>query len=259
MEKQCPEAGQQVRSILNSEPQTVAVGITPPFSCSYFAERQEQLIVIQQELLQLPLYERLLAMGFRRSGEAVYRPHCPGCQACQSLRIPLADFKPSQRQKRTLAHNQDLDVRITDSYQDAHYALYDRYIRTRHQDGSMYPPSLEQYQHFLSSQWLQPRFIELLLHGQLVGVAVTDVLPNSLSAVYSYFDPDMEKRSLGSMMILTQCRLAQEWRKQYLYLGYQIDNHPKMDYKRLYRPYEILTEQGWEKSDCLASHPLHTR
>ncbi|MFQ6371094.1 arginyltransferase [Shewanella sp. YIC-542] len=244
---------------MNSDPQTVAVGITPLFNCSYFDDRQEQLLVIQQELLQLPLYERLLALGFRRSGEAVYRPRCPGCDACQSLRLPLGEFHLSKRQKRTLAHNRDLDIRVTDQYREEHYRLYEHYICARHQDGSMYPPSLEQYRHFLQCQWLAPHFIELHLGQKLVGVAVTDVLPNSLSAVYSYFDPALEKRSLGAMMILTQCRLGQDWGKHYLYMGYQIDNHPKMGYKRLYRPYEILTEQGWLKSDCSHCNPLHSR
>ncbi|WP_189616071.1 arginyltransferase [Shewanella fodinae] len=259
MVKRCQEVGVRVRYILNSDPQTVAVGITPEFSCSYFAERQEQLLVIKQELLQLPLYERLLAMGFRRSGDAVYRPRCPNCDACQSLRIPLTDFTPSKRQKRTLAHNRDIEVRVTNSYSPVHYALYDRYIRARHHDGSMYPPTPEQYQHFLQCQWITAHFIELYLDKQLVGVAVTDILPDSLSAVYSYFEPEMEKRSLGALMILHQCQLGKLWGKQYLYMGYQIDNHPKMGYKRLYRPYEILTELGWQKNDCPDANPLHTR
>lgn len=234
---------------MHSDNHAIAIGLSQPFACSYLSGQQEQLLVIQEDELDLSLFERLLALGFRRSGSAIYKPRCPHCNACQPIRVPLDEFRLSKRQKRTLAKNRDLHFRIVTKEALAHYPLYERYICARHSDGPMYPPSEEQYRHFLACEWLSPVFIELW-HGQrLVAVAVTDLLPQSLSAIYSYFDPDYSERSLGSLLVLLQCRLGKLMSKSFLYLGYQIDNHDKMGYKRLYRPYEILGVQGWQKSD----------
>ena len=229
-----------------SDKQTVDVGLTQTFPCSYLDDQQEQLLVIKEPLMQPALFERLLAMGFRRSGSMIYKPRCPHCQACQPIRIPVKQFTPSKRQKRTLAKNRDITVAIAHEFRDEHYALYERYINARHFDGPMYPPSLEQYQGFVGCDWMQPGLLELYLDNRLIGVAVTDWMQYSLSAVYSFFDPDLSERSLGSFMILQQCKLAAEQNKPFLYLGYQIDDNRKMSYKRLYRPYEILTASGWQ-------------
>lgn len=236
---------------MHSSNTSIAIGISPAFPCSYLDDQQEQLLVIQEEdTLNDILFERLLAIGFRRSGSAIYKPRCPNCHACQPIRVPVNSFKPSKRQKRTLAHNKDLTWRITEQHSQQQYALYERYIQQRHADGPMFPPSPSQYEGFLFCHWLTPTLIEIYQGEQLIGVAVTDTLPNSLSAVYSFFDPDAEQRSLGALLILIQCRLAKLMGKEFVYLGYQIDANRKMAYKRLYRPYQILTPQGWQ--DCQA-------
>ncbi len=204
--------------------------------------------MIQEENLDPMLFERLLGIGFRRSGNAIYKPRCPHCSACQPIRVPTAEFALSKRQKRTLAHNRDLTWRITTEHSHAQYALYEKYIRERHFDGPMYPPTKEQYEQFLFCDWLPTTFIEVYDNEKLLAVAVTDNLPNSLSAIYSYFAPEAEQRSLGVLLILIQCRLAKLLDKEFLYLGYQIDANRKMSYKRLYRPYQILTPHGWEYS-----------
>ncbi|MCE9684760.1 arginyltransferase [Shewanella sp. AS16] len=231
---------------MNSSTGPITVGISQAFPCSYLQGQQEQLLVIQEDILDLQLFERLLSLGFRRSGNAIYKPRCPHCNACLPIRIPVKRFMPSKRQKRTLAHNRDLSWRVTSSVGDEHYALYKRYINLRHSDGPMYPPTREQYEHFLHCHWLPPQFIEVYRGKKLLAVAVTDVLPNSLSAIYSYFEPQEARRSLGALLILLQCRLASLMGKEFLYLGYQIDENRKMSYKRLYHPYQILTEQGWQ-------------
>lgn len=236
---------------MHSEQQTVDVGLTHTFPCSYLEDRQEQLLVIKEPLMQAQLFERLLSMGFRRSGSMIYKPRCPQCQACQPIRIPIARFVPSKRQKRTLAKNHDIEIAVSNQFRDEHYALYERYINARHYDGPMYPPTLEQYQGFVGCDWMQPALLELHLEGRLIGVAVTDLLQNSLSAVYSFFEPELSHRSLGSLMILQQCKLAASMNKSFLYLGYQIDDNRKMNYKRLYRPYQILTQSGWQNQDVL--------
>jgi leucyl-tRNA---protein transferase len=225
------------------------VGISQTFACSYISGQQEQLLIIQEETLDPLFFERLLALGFRRSGNAIYKPRCPSCNACQPIRLPVAEFQLSKRQKRTLKNNQDLHWRLVNTPHDGQYALYQKYINMRHADGPMYPATEAQYEHFLACHWLPPSFIEVYQDDKLLAVAVTDVLPQSLSAIYTFFDPEEERRSLGALLILIQCRLAKLMGKQYLYLGYQIDENRKMNYKRLYRPYQILTENGWQAGD----------
>ncbi|MCG9746088.1 arginyltransferase [Shewanella sp. Isolate8] len=234
---------------MNSRSDTIQVGMTHTFDCSYLPNKQEQLLVLQEESLDLTLFEKLLALGFRRSGETIYKPHCPHCQACLPIRIPVDAFIPSRRQKRTLKQNRDVSWHLVDNCTDEHYALYDRYIKARHHDGPMYPPSREQYDHFVQCSWHPPKLLELRLEGELIGVAITDLLPNSLSAIYSFFAPELDKRSLGSLMILLQCELAKQMHKEYLYLGYQIHESRKMNYKTAYHPYEILTANGWQRSE----------
>ncbi len=74
---------------------------------------------------------------------------------------------------------------------------------------------------------------------------VCDKLDDGLSAVYTYFDPDYPKRSLGVFGILSQIQLAQELNLKYLYLGYWIKESQKMAYKSEYRPLELLVEKRW--------------
>ncbi len=231
---------------MRSDIRNIAIGVSQLYPCAYIANKQEQLLVIQEHNLDAALFDRLLALGFRRSGGSVYKPRCPSCNACLPIRIPVNRFRHSKRQKRTFKNNRDLHYKITNQATESHFELYKRYVDTRHQDGPMYPATQEQYQHFLFCNWLEPMFIELYKEDKLVAVAVTDNTPHALSAIYSYFDPDLEKRSLGSYMILIQCRIAQLMAKEYLYLGYQVDENRKMNYKRGYRPYEILSDHGWQ-------------
>ena len=126
------------------------VGLTPKHQCSYLGHEQEQLLVLMDHsLLNASGYERLLTAGFRRSGNDIYRPHCPACSACQSLRIHSERFVPSRSQKRIRQLNQDIELVLSYDDKPEYYQLYERYIRERHHDGSMYPPSRTQYKGFL--------------------------------------------------------------------------------------------------------------
>lgn len=225
---------------------SISVGISHPFDCSYIEGLTEQLLIIQESQLDANLFEQLLGMGFRRNGNSIYKPKCPSCQACQSIRVVVPEFIISKRQKRTLKNNQDLTWKVTHETTKDHFRLYEEYITGRHSDGPMFPPNENQFTDFLMCSWLPKTYIEVYDQQTLVGVAVTDMMNNAMSAIYSYFDPNYAKRSLGAYMILLQCQLAQQLDKQFLYLGYQIDENRKMNYKRLYRPYQILTADGWQ-------------
>ncbi|MCL1077228.1 arginyltransferase [Parashewanella spongiae] len=228
------------------ENESIYFGLTKPFPCSYLDNQQEQLLTLTEYPLDYLIYERLLTLGFRRNGNAIYKPHCQFCSQCRPIRLPVQRFCHSKRQKRTVKKNINFIWKCSSTAKDEYFYLYERYINERHDDGPMFPATKEQYQHFLFCDWLQPQFIELYDEDILIGVAVSDVLNNSISAVYSFFSTSYDKHSLGSYLILLQIELAKKLNKDYLYLGFQVDGNRKMSYKKNYRPFQILTENGWK-------------
>jgi arginyl-tRNA--protein-N-Asp/Glu arginylyltransferase len=222
-------------------------GITTAFTCSYLPEQKERLLVFMSDTQPTMLeYNYLISAGFRRSGTQVYRPHCGSCNACESIRLPVNTFAPSKSQKRIVKRNQDLTIRISHSDKPEYYPLYESYINQRHADGSMYPATLEQYQGFVLSPWNNALFIELHTNDELIGVAVTDKLVSSLSALYTFFKPEEQQRSLGNFAILQQIELAKSLNKPFLYLGYQIDACQKMSYKQNFLPHERFFDDKWQ-------------
>lgn len=225
----------------------IKVALTPPMPCSYLSEQQEQILVVQDDQLHSQAgYEVLLLNGFRRSGNDVYRPHCQTCQACQSIRIDSQLFKVSKSQKRLLNKNKHIEMRVSHQPRPDYYPLYERYINTLHSDGAMFPASQSQYDGFITSAWLTPTFLEFYLNDTLIAVAVTDVMANSMSAMYCFYDPNFLHNSLGTYAILQQLLLAKATGKQWLYLGYQIDQCGKMNYKVNFNPHERLVAGKWQ-------------
>lgn len=220
---------------------------TQPHPCSYLPDEQATTLFLDpSQPMDVEVYAQLSTLGFRRSGDHLYRPHCQSCQACIPARIPVDQFTPTRQQRKILNRNADLNVQaVTPCFTEEYYDLYLRYIETRHADGDMYPPSREQFGTFLVSELAFSRFIEFRLDRQLLAIAVTDVLPNGLSAVYTFFDPACEQRSLGRFAILWQISEAARQGLHALYLGYWIKNCRKMSYKTQYRPIELLVNQRW--------------
>lgn len=222
--------------------------LTPSHPCSYLEGREASTLFVDPRVrMDDAVYTALSSVGFRRSGSHVYRPHCAACKACLPLRIPVARFLPRRRHRRNLLRNRDLHsgyvpARFTDEY----YELYARYITARHEDGDMYPPSEEQFASFLLGGWTDTRFLEIRdRDGKLLAVAVTDFLIDGLSAIYTFFDPEHAQRGLGTWGILEQIRQAGERDLPYLYLGYWIQESPKMSYKGDFRPCQIFTGETW--------------
>jgi arginine-tRNA-protein transferase len=224
---------------------------TQPHPCSYLQDQQATTLFLDPSLpLDANTYAELSELGFRRSGEHLYRPHCQACTACIAARIPVARFRPTRQQQRILRRNQDLEVRESAARgSEEHYQLYARYIEERHADGDMYPPSREQFNGFLLRDLPFCRFFEFRLQGQLIAVAVTDVLPNGLSAVYTFFDPQLPNRSLGRYAILWQIAEAAHRGLPAVYLGYWIKQCRKMSYKTQYRPIELFVNRRWISLD----------
>lgn len=220
---------------------------TVEHACGYWPERlSRDLIIDPTDPYLSTMFGRALAMGFRRSGGHVYRPYCNGCRACISVRVPAASFQPNRTQKRCLVRNADLEVRYAPARRTAeNFALYRRYLDTRHVGGGMDDPAPENFDAFLSCAWSPTEFMEFRLDGALVAVAVTDVVPDALSAVYTFYDPALAARSLGNYAILRQLQRASEEGRSHLYLGFWLEGHPKMAYKRGYRPMEFLDGATW--------------
>lgn len=220
---------------------------TQPHACSYLPEQRATTLFLDPQLpIDINTYSQLSELGFRRSGDHLYRPHCQTCTACIASRIAVDAFEPSSQQKRIIKRNADLQVMArAPALTDEIYQLYARYIEARHQDGDMYPPSREQFSSFLVRNWPFSQFYEFRLEGRLLAVAVTDHMLNGLSAVYTFYDPAQTRRSLGRYAILWQIGEARRLELEALYLGYWIKECRKMSYKTEYRPLEMLVNQRW--------------
>jgi arginine-tRNA-protein transferase len=222
---------------------------TPPHACGYLPELIASNVFVDPAVpLDAHSYGSLLSQGFRRSGSHVYRPWCDNCQACVPVRLPVAEFRASRSQRRAQQANSDLEIRsLPARFHPEHYALYQAYTRQRHEDGDMASASETDYRDFLIAPWADSRFLEFRLDGRLLAVAVTDVVDDALSAVYTFFDPQLPQRSLGVVAILTQIELARREGLPWLYLGYWIGNCRKMAYKARYRPLELLHGGRWQR------------
>jgi arginine-tRNA-protein transferase len=227
---------------------TIRLFHTGEHRCGYFAGRMARDLVLDPHDDNLAIaYPSALASGFRRSGDHVYRPHCSGCQACVPVRIEAAAFHPDRSQRRCLARNADLHLSIAPARrEDEHFALYQRYLSARHAGAGMDNPTPADFEQFLTGRWSHTRFMEWRLREQLIAVAVTDRLADALSAVYTFFAPELSERGLGTFCILQQIAWAQREHITHLYLGYWIANHAKMHYKTRFQPLQALRNGHWD-------------
>jgi arginyl-tRNA--protein-N-Asp/Glu arginylyltransferase len=221
---------------------------TAEHACGYWPERRARDIVLDPDSRALPaVYPSAMEQGFRRSGGHVYRPQCARCVACVPVRIDVAGFSPNRSQRRCLARNADLSEALEPAQRsDRVFELYRRYLGARHPKGGMDEPRPQDFDAFLTANWSPTRFLCLQLDQRLVAVAVTDLLPNGLSAVYTFFEPEHAARSLGTECILRQIALAQRLGLPHVYLGFWLKGHPKMDYKRRFRGVEALLGGEWQ-------------
>ncbi|XID75320.1 arginyltransferase [Alkanindiges sp. WGS2144] len=222
--------------------------ITPPHQCSYIEGRAARMVFLDPvKRIDTVMLSELSRQGFRRSGDFIYRPECHHCRQCLSARINVQRFKINSSQKKALKVNRDLRMvsRETHHATAVHYHLYERYIRLRHADGDMYPPSREQFEKFLVESCTNSFFLEMWHTDQLMSVATCDQLDDGLSAVYTFFEPEQPHRSLGTFSILKQIEWAKVHNLPYVYLGYWVPNAAKMKYKAQFSGLEILLNGRW--------------
>lgn len=221
--------------------------LTAPYACSYLdgLEARSQ-VAAPAHLIGPAAYSQLIREGFRRSGHYTYRPHCNGCKRCVPVRVNAETFLPNRSQKRCLRQNQSLKASIQPlEFREEHFDLYRRYQRARHTGGGMDLEDSEQYSQFLLSSQVNTSLVEFRDGQQLVMIAVVDRIEDGLSAVYTFFEPELEKRGLGTYAVLWQIELARTLALPYVYLGYWIKESRKMAYKFNYQPLQGLVDGRW--------------
>ena len=189
----------------------------------------------------------LTRAGFRRSHDIVYRPVCPACQACVPVRIPTDNFQPNRTQKRILKRKADLTLIERPAIaSEEQYQLFTAYQRGRHADGDMARMSFLDFRAMIQDGSADSRVLELRdARNGLIGAMLVDRLSDGLSAVYSFFDPAAERRSLGTFIVLAALNLLRLQQHPFLYLGYWIAKSRKMAYKSRFHPLEKLGPAGW--------------
>ncbi len=225
---------------------------TPAHSCSYLEGHTAKTAFADPNIELTPsLYSSLIQYGFRRSGSHIYRPHCDNCSACTSIRVKTADFIPGRRFKRVLKNNSDLECNVVKTIDTPeHYKLYRKYISSRHKGGEMDEDNYSAYRDFLCSSWADIIYLEVRLNNELIAIAVTDQVEDGISAVYTFFDPDESKRSLGTYLILKQIELNNSLGNEHLYLGYWVQSCRKMSYKTDFKPFQLFIDGEWRNDNA---------
>jgi len=234
--------------------------LTAPSPCPYLEGQEERKVFTHLVGDRAgELNDLLTHGGFRRSQSIAYRPACEGCRACVSVRVVAADFAHSRNMRRIAERNSDIvgEMRIPAPTSEQ-YSVFRAYLDARHRDGGMADMTVLDYAMMIEDSHVDTRLVEYRRRGpdtginrrgvgQMVAVALTDVLSDGLSMVYSFFEPDEADRSLGTFMILDHIERANRMGLPYVYLGYWVAGSRKMDYKGRFLPQERLMPAGWSR------------
>jgi arginine-tRNA-protein transferase len=232
--------------------------LTAPSPCPYLAGQEERKVFTHLVGERAAELNNILTHGgFRRSQSIAYRPACEGCRACVSVRVAVDDFRPTRGMRRIAKRNADIagEMRVAVPTSEQ-YSIFRAYLDSRHRDGGMADMTVLDYAMMVEDSHIETRIIEYRQKesggtgvkrsaGDLVAVALTDVLGDGLSMVYSFFEPDEAARSLGTLMVLDHIARAQRMGLAYVYLGYWVSGSRKMDYKSRFLPQERLMPEGW--------------
>jgi arginine-tRNA-protein transferase len=232
---------------------------TAPLPCPYVAGRTERKVVTELSGVSAEtLHDRLSRGGFRRSHNIAYAPVCPNCNACVPIRIRAKDFSPNRTQRRIARLNADLTVTEVPPRATAEqFQLFQRYQQARHGDGDMASMSFYDYRAMVEDTPIDTCIIEFRdPQERLLGACLTDRLGDGLSAVYSFFSPDEDERSLGTQAILCLIERVTGLGLPHVYLGYWVQESRKMAYKSKFRPSEVLRNGQWQPLEDLLANKI---
>lgn len=217
-------------------------------NCPYLdGEVEQQLFTELNGEWSQHQFNKMSKAGFRRSHNIVYRPTCPNCNACKSVRICVEPFKWKKSWKRVLKANNHVSSEVKGiSVTDEQFDLFEKYVKSRHFDGEMAEMSRYDFENMITLSPVDSRIIEYRDHkNDLIAACLVDILPDGWSAVYSFFDPSLQDQSLGSFIILDLIQKMDYESLPYIYLGYWIQNSPKMMYKERFQPLEYFDKGSW--------------
>jgi len=226
---------------------------TASVPCPYVPGRAERKLIVELAGRAAPaFYNELSRAGFRRSHRFAYRPACRSCTACVPVRIAVERFADTRSTRRVRNLNTGANdgtlagLLLTPRATAEQFELFAAYQRSRHRDSDMAAMSYADYRGMVEDSAVRTAIVELRdTTGALVAVSLIDWLDDGISAVYSFFDPAQARRSLGTWSILW---LVEECRREglpYVYLGYWIEESPKMAYKARFPALERLADGRW--------------
>ncbi len=236
----------------DQSPENTQLFLTAAMPCPYLPGKQERKLFTHLTGRRASTLHYLLSEnGFRRSQNLIYRPACEGCSACQSVRIVAAGFELTPRYRRVLSLNKDVTVEVCAAQATAEqFGLFKRYLEARHAGGGMNQMSFVDYEYMVEDTPVQTVVVEYRLNSvperPLIALALTDVMPDGLSMVYSFYDPELSRRGLGNLLILDHIQQVKSAGLSYVYLGYWVKDSVKMAYKGRFRPLEVQRGPlGW--------------
>ena len=230
--------------------------VTTPAPCPYLHGKTERKVFTElsgQHAAELN--DALGRIGFRRSQGVAYRPSCIDCSACVSVRVVAGEFQPSATQRKLIRRHADLDVTACKPWTtEEQYELLRRYLKTRHPGGGMADMDETDFADMVEQSPVKTFVVEYRepsadgRPGKLVGACLTDQQADGLSMIYSFYDPEnCSRRGLGTYIILDHILRAARSGLPYVYLGYWVENSPRMAYKARFKPLERLGPNGWRR------------
>ncbi|MDC3311229.1 arginyltransferase [Alphaproteobacteria bacterium] len=235
----------QTKFILNQKP--LNLRLTRSHECAYIKNRAEQRLAA--DISDAPyIHDQLAESGFRRVENWVYRPVCVNCNACVPIRVNTQKYVFSKSAKRILSKNASLSVTSDDTKADDEaFELFKTYLNSRHNDGQMATMSYSDFHAMIHNSPIDTFMIKYRDQNKnLIACMLMDSQRDGLSAVYSFFNPNCEKQSLGTFLILDAIRMTETLSKKWLYLGYLVQNSPKMTYKSRFKPYQLFVDGKWQ-------------